>query len=131
MTRTVKLIISLVLPLAAGAIGSIFTSGAIETWYLTLNKPSFTPPDWLFGPVWTLLFLLMGIALYLIWSFDPAAPKLQRGEQAQDKQKEKSNLVRLFIFHLIINALWSIVFFGLHEILLAFIVIILLLLFVW
>ncbi len=62
-----KLIISLVLPLGIGAIAGIFTSSAIPGWYETLNKPSFNPPNWVFGPVWTTLYFLMGISLFLIW----------------------------------------------------------------
>ena len=62
-----RLIISLILPQLAGGVGSIFTTSAIPLWYATLAKPSFNPPNWLFGPVWLLLYLLMGIGIYLIW----------------------------------------------------------------
>jgi len=62
-----RLIISLALPQMAGFIGSLFTSPAIVGWYAMLEKPSFNPPNWVFAPVWTLLFLLMGVALYLVW----------------------------------------------------------------
>jgi len=62
-----KLVTSLVICQLAGLIGSLFTRPAIPTWYQSLNKPSFAPPNWLFGPVWITLYLLMGIALFLIW----------------------------------------------------------------
>lgn len=102
-----KLIISLLLPQLAGLVGSLFTFSAIPTWYATLNKPSFSPPNWIFGPVWTTLYILMGISLYLVWS------KGKRG-------------VALFKFQLVINALWSILFFGLRSPILGLITIIIL-----
>lgn len=101
-----KLLISIVLCQTAGIIGSIFTVPAISIWYASLNKPEFTPPDWLFGPVWFLLYTLMGIALYLVW---------QKGI----KKKEVKSAVILFIIHLAFNSLWSILFFGLQNLLVA------------
>ncbi|MCX6791514.1 MAG: tryptophan-rich sensory protein [Candidatus Gottesmanbacteria bacterium] len=92
-----KLLLSIIVCLSAGLIGSLFTFAAIPTWYATLIKPSFSPPNWLFGPVWTTLYVLMGIAMYLVW------------------RKRKS--LNLFLIHLVFNAGWSIVFFGLHSIL--------------
>ena len=65
-----KLISSIILCLMAGFIGSVFTRAAVPTWYATLNRPSFTPPSGVFGPVWTTLYLLMGISLFLIWRID-------------------------------------------------------------
>ncbi|NMC35954.1 tryptophan-rich sensory protein, partial [Candidatus Beckwithbacteria bacterium] len=62
-----KLIISILIPLIAGFIGSVFTSPAIPTWYASLARPSFNPPNGVFAPVWTTLFILMGMALYLVW----------------------------------------------------------------
>ncbi len=103
MSNILKLIISIVICLAAGAIGSIFTADAIPGWYATLNKPSFNPPNWLFGPVWTALYIMMGISLFLIW-----------------KEGTGNTLVRpaltIFIAQLILNLLWSIVFFGMQSI---------------
>jgi tryptophan-rich sensory protein len=61
-----KMLVAMVLPQFAGVIGSIFTRESVATWYQQLNKPSFTPPSWVFAPVWTTLFLLMGWAFYLI-----------------------------------------------------------------
>ena len=97
-----RLIAAIALPFAAGAIGSYFTFPNIESWYANLTKPSFSPSNWLFGPAWTTLYILMGISLYLVWK----------------------KYLKLFILHLGLNAFWSIAFFGLHNILLALIVII-------
>lgn len=102
-----KLFISLLLPQLAGFVGSIFTISAIPAWYATLNKPSFSPPNWLFGPVWTTLYILMGISLYLVWS---------KGKQG----------LMLFKLHLVVNALWSILFFGLRSPILGLVAIIIL-----
>lgn len=100
MSKIWKFVISIVVSLSAGAIGGIFTSSAIPTWYATLTKPSFNPPNWLFGPAWTVLYILMGIALYLVWT--------------SDKEKKKITYIVFFI-QLVLNALWSIVFFGAHQ----------------
>ncbi len=93
---------SILLCEAAGAIGSFFTMSAIPTWYATLVKPSFAPPNWLFGPVWTTLYALMGISLYLVWS-------------AGWKRREVKIAVGVFLFHLALNASWSWMFFGLRS----------------
>lgn len=89
----------LVVPFIAGAVGSLFTFKAIPTWYAGLNKPSFNPPNAIFGPVWTLLYILMGIALYLVII----------------KNKKVKPAVVFFIIQLILNSLWSIIFFGLKN----------------
>jgi tryptophan-rich sensory protein len=111
MNKIWKLFISILVPFIASTIGSLFTASSVSTWYLTLNKPVFNPPGWIFGPVWTLLYLLMGIALYLVWI---------------DKAKNKEKAYWLFGIQLGLNALWSILFFGLKNPLFAFIEIILL-----
>ena len=102
MNRVARFTASLALPLIAGAIGAFFTAPAIPTWYASLVKPSFSPPNYLFGPVWTLLYLLMGIALYRVWSKTPENPAARAA-------------ALLFIVHLALNTLWSILFFGLHS----------------
>lgn len=107
-----KLIVSLLIPQLAGIIGSFFTISAISTWYKFLNKPSFSPPNWLFGPVWLTLYFLMGIALYLNWI---------------KKTKSAKFNVNLFFIHLFFNAIWSPIFFGAKNLLLALIVIIIIL----
>ena len=102
-----RLIISLALPQLAGLIGSLFTAPAIATWYAFLEKPSFNPPNWIFGPVWVLLYILMGISVYLVWS---------SFTKASEGQSRKSKVALwLFWIHLFFNAIWSIVFFGLQN----------------
>ncbi len=97
-----KLVVSIIACLAAGAIGSIFTRSAIPTWYATLEKPAFNPPNWLFAPAWALLYLLMSIAAFLVW---------RRG--LENRQVRIALIV--FLIQLILNALWSVVFFGLES----------------
>lgn len=99
-----KLFLCIFVCLVAGFIGSIFTTSSIPTWYASLNKPFFSPPNWLFGPVWTLLYVLMGVSLYMI---------LQ-------KKKSKPALV-IFGVQLMLNIIWPIIFFGLKNPLLAFV----------
>lgn len=95
-----KLIISISIPLIVGYLGSLVTTPSIGMWYAALNKPAFNPPNWIFFPVWTLLFILMGISLYLIW---------------ENKSKKKQTALNLFGIQLVLNLLWSILFFGLHK----------------
>lgn len=97
-----KLLISIISPFIAAAIGSFFTYSEIQTWYSSLNKPLFSPPNWLFGPVWTLLYTLMGISFYLFWKTKPEKKDLKKG-------------LLLFSGQLVLNALWSIIFFGLKK----------------
>ena len=108
-----KLVVSIVACLAAGAIGSIFTRSAIPTWYATLEKPIFSPPNWLFAPVWTLLYILMGVAAFLVW------------RKGLENRQIKMALI-VFLIQLVLNALWSVVFFGLEFPLCGFIVIVVL-----
>jgi benzodiazapine receptor len=97
-----RLIISLFVCQLAGIIGSIFTTPAITTWYASLKKPSFNPPNWLFGPVWITLFVLMGISLFLVWRKGSDAPFVRNG-------------LILFGIQLVFNVLWSVAFFGLKS----------------
>lgn len=109
----IKLFSAVVVCQITGVVGSIFTRPSIPTWYSALQKPDFTPPDWLFAPVWITLYTLMGISAYLVWN----------------KGFENKNIkISLFIFtvQLLLNALWSFLFFGLHSPLYAFIEIIIL-----
>ena len=99
---------SIIICQLAGIIGSVFTTSSIPGWYANINKPSFNPPNWVFAPVWTTLYLLMGISLYLIWR-----------NGLSDKNVKIAFIV--FIFQLVLNALWSILFFGLQSPFLAFI----------
>lgn len=108
-----RLVVSLVLPLAAGAVGGIATASSVSTWYPTLIRPSWTPPDWLFGPVWTLLYILMGIALWLVW-------------RGGIKDHAARIAVTFFGIQLGLNLLWSVLFFGLRSLGIALIEIIVL-----
>ena len=112
-SETIKLFLSIAVCQAAGLIGSVFTFPAIAGWYSSIQKPVFTPPSWVFAPVWTTLFLLMGISLYLVWS---------RGLES----KKAKTAVYIFGLQLGLNVLWSFLFFGLQSPFLAFIEIILL-----
>ena len=100
------LVFSIVICQLAGVVGSFATTSAIPTWYVTLNKPSFNPPNWIFGPVWVTLYALMGISLYLVW------------QKVKDNKRAKYS-VKIFIAHLLLNSLWSIVFFGFRDLSLA------------
>ncbi len=92
-----KLLISIILPLSIGAIAGLFTARAIPEWYASLNQPSFNPPNWIFGPVWTTLYLIMGISFFLIW-------KLEYG-------KKRNQAIVIFMVQLILNFCWSFFFF--------------------
>lgn len=105
MNKYLKFILAIIICEAAGLVGSLFTFNSITTWYVALNKPFFNPPSWIFAPVWTTLYLLMGASLYLVW------------------KKKKANL-NWFWTQLVLNTVWSIVFFGLRNPLLAFFVVI-------
>ncbi|HET9641370.1 MAG TPA: TspO/MBR family protein [Candidatus Paceibacterota bacterium] len=98
-----KLIAAVALSELAGVIGALFTTPAIGTWYATLARPDFSPPSFVFAPVWTTLYALMGIAAFLVWQKRDAAPLARR------------NAVILFFIQLVLNTLWSILFFGLHN----------------
>ncbi len=110
-TKIYKFIISILICEVAGIIGSFFTTPAIEGWYKDLNKPLFNPPNWIFAPVWTLLYLLMGISLYLIWT-----KEIRVGKEI----REKTIALIIFEVQLILNIAWSFLFFGLKNPLLAF-----------
>ncbi|MDQ5893653.1 MAG: translocator protein [Patescibacteria group bacterium] len=102
MNNILKLIIALVVSQLAGIIGSIFTYPSVTGWYATINRPEFAPPNWVFGPVWTTLFILMGIAAFLVW------------KKGLDRKDVKIAL-GIFIGQLILNTLWSIIFFSLQS----------------
>ncbi|HEX7627990.1 MAG TPA: TspO/MBR family protein, partial [Candidatus Methanoperedens sp.] len=102
VSESIKLTVSITFCLFAGFLGSFFTTPAIPTWYATLTKPTFAPPDWLFFPVWTTLFVIMGISLYLVW------------RKGLEDQQVKNALV-IFAVQLILNVLWSAAFFGLRS----------------
>jgi benzodiazapine receptor len=97
-----KLIISVVACQVAGLIGSVFTAPSIETWYAALEKPAFTPPDWLFAPAWITLYLLMGVSASLVW------------KRGLDSRRNRIALL-VFVVQLVLNVLWSFFFFGLES----------------
>jgi benzodiazapine receptor len=98
----VGLVVALAVPLAVGGLGGIATSSSVSTWYQTLSRPSWNPPDWVFGPVWTLLYILMGVAMWLVWRSGWDSPEGQMG-------------LILFGVQLLFNLLWSLIFFGLRK----------------
>lgn len=105
-----RLLASIVICNSAGILGSFFTAPAVRTWYTTLEKPFFTPPNWLFAPVWITLYTLMGLALYFIWI---------KNNETKKTAKKKKLYIRaslwIFAVHLFANAIWSIIFFGLQR----------------
>lgn len=100
--KYIKLIVSIVICLSPGIIGSLFTTPAINSWYVQLEKPFFNPPNWIFGPTWTSLYILMGISLWLVWN------------KRLNDRFVKSSII-FFIIHLVFNATWSIIFFGFKD----------------
>ena len=111
--KIILLIVSIAICVLAGFIGSLFNT-SIKTWYATLNKPFFNPPNWLFAPVWTALFVLMGISLYLVWT----------------SKKKTGTAFYLFSAQFVLNILWSFFFFYLQNPLYGFIEIIILWIFI-
>ena len=93
---------------SASVIGGLVTLGFKEPWYSLINKPTFNPPSWVFAPVWTTLYLMMTIAIWFFWH----------------SRNREMNTIYIYFIHIVFNATWSIVFFGLHQILLALIVLI-------
>lgn len=114
MNKYVRILIMVVVCLTIGFLGSLITQQSVTTWYPTLEKPFFNPPNWLFAPVWTILYVLMGIAAGFVWN------KLEN-----DKEAVKKALL-FFTVQLLLNLFWSYVFFGLKNILLASIEIVIL-----
>ncbi|HMI02922.1 MAG TPA: TspO/MBR family protein [Pedobacter sp.] len=107
-------IINIAIPLIIGTAGGFFTAHSVKTWYPTLAKPAFNPPDWIFAPVWTTLYILIGISAYLIWQ----------------KRKEIVHFPRtiaIYLMQLILNLMWSFIFFYARQIGVALVEIVLLL----
>ena len=106
-------VIALGICLLTGYIGSYYTTPEIPTWYASLQKPDLTPPSWVFGPVWTVLYIFMGLSLY--WIF----------QSGLTNQETKLGMI-LFIFQLVLNVGWSFFFFALHSTFFSFLVIVML-----
>ncbi|MCK9379136.1 MAG: tryptophan-rich sensory protein [Candidatus Moranbacteria bacterium] len=102
----IKLSISIVIPLFAGFLGSIFTNTSVATWYQTLSVPPLNPPSWVFAPVWTVLYIMMGIAFYLVW-------------RKKETGRDIFWSVWIFFVQLFFNILWSLLFFGMENPMLA------------
>ncbi len=111
MNKFVKLILCILIPLAIGAISGIATSSGLNDWYMALNKPVFNPPGYLFGPVWTVLYIFMGVSLYLIWK--------------SPVNEQRTRAIALFAIQLFLNFWWSFLFFKFQLLGIAFIEIIL------
>lgn len=119
MSKLSKFLISITLCELIGLAATPITMSAIPVWYASLIKPSFSPPNWVFGPVWTILYFLMGFALYLIWT-----------TKGKTKKKQKKEAYYYFFLQLFCNFLWSWIFFGLRSPLFALLDIVALLLFI-
>lgn len=111
-SNIVKLILSLIIPLSVGAVAGMFTSQAVPAWYASLNRPSFSPPNWVFGPVWTSLYILLGISFFLIWKESPS--------------QQRNRAIIVFASQMLLNFAWSFIFFYFNMIGIALLEIILL-----
>ncbi len=103
MNNIFKLVIAIAIPLIVGSTSGFFTITGVESWYQTIQKPSWNPPSWIFGPVWTSLYIMMGIALFLIWK-SPLSSDIKR------------TAILLFAIQLVLNFFWSFIFFYQHQI---------------
>ncbi|MFC1575461.1 TspO/MBR family protein [Gemmatimonadota bacterium] len=102
MSNPIRLVIAVATPLLVGGLSGLVTAGGVRDWYPTLVKPWFNPPSWVFGPVWSLLYLMMGIAAFLVW------------QKGGDGGVVKTALT-LFAIQLVLNGLWSVLFFGMRS----------------
>jgi tryptophan-rich sensory protein len=113
MKKAAGIVVAIAVCELAGVIGSVFTTPSIPGWYAGIAKPSFNPPNWIFAPVWTLLYAMMGLAAYIVYEKGFTRPEVKKA-------------LAVFAAQLFFNTLWSIVFFGAHMILGAAVVIVLL-----
>jgi translocator protein len=111
--KYLSLVLILLITFVASAIGGFTTASFKEPWYSEIILPSFNPPSWVFGPVWTMLYILMSIAIWRIWIkfFD-------------------RRILNIYFYHLFFNAMWSIIFFGFHQIELALLNLVIILIFI-
>ena len=108
--KFISFILFLIITYSASFIGGLITISFKEPWYSQLIKSNFNPPDWIFAPVWTILYFMMTLAIWFFW---------------HSKNKDM-NTIYIYFIHIVFNATWSIVFFGLHQIFLALIVLLIL-----
>jgi len=99
----IKLLLSFLFVALTGYVGSVVTFPSIQSWFTLLEKPSFAPPNWLFGPAWTTLYILIAIAFYIVWNKEGVEKSL------------KTKAYWIFGIQLVLNALWSIIFFGMQN----------------
>lgn len=102
MNNISKLVISIAIPVAIGATAGFFTVTGVGSWYQAINKPSWNPPGWVFGPVWTMLYIMMGVSLYLVW-------------KSGINNHLKRTAIGLFAVQLILNFFWSFIFFDQQQ----------------
>lgn len=102
MVNFLKLLVCIAISQFAGVVGSIFTFTSVDTWYSLLKKPVFTPPAWVFAPVWMILYTLMGVSSFLVWKRGFGNPKVREA-------------LAIFLVQLFLNSCWSFVFFGLRS----------------
>jgi tryptophan-rich sensory protein len=102
MSNTIKLIVAIAVPLAVGGLSGFATARGVESWYPTLIKPPFNPPSWVFGPTWTVLYIMMGVAAYLVWRQGLGVPGVKF-------------TLTIFVVQLALNGMWSILFFGMQS----------------
>ena len=111
MNNTLKAVLSISLCFELGSSGGLITINEIPGWYAALQKPSFNPPNWLFGPVWTALYIMMGVAFYLVWRNPPSAGR--------------KKALSAFLVQFALNCAWTPVFFAMHQLGAALVVIVL------
>ncbi|WP_316815799.1 TspO/MBR family protein [Pedobacter nyackensis] len=99
----IAFVVNIAIPLAIGALGAFFTASSVKTWYITLAKPSFNPPNSIFAPVWTTLYIIIGIAAYLVW-------------QKRHTIKQLPRTIAIYLIQLILNLMWSFIFFYTRQI---------------
>ncbi|ALM49597.1 CrtK [Flavobacterium psychrophilum] len=114
LSRTFKILVMIVTCVIVGTVSGLVTQESVTTWYPTINKPSFNPPNWIFAPVWTTLYVMMAIAAGLVW------------DKMETQRETVRKALTFFAIQLALNALWSFIFFGLHNPMLALIEIVLL-----
>ena len=102
LNPNIKLFLSLAITLFVGFVAGFATASSIGTWYAGLNKPFFNPPNWLFAPVWTILYILMGVAFYFVWKLPETS--------------KRNVALFVFVIQLAFNGIWSLIFFNMHKI---------------
>lgn len=116
MKKVLTFLACIAVPLGLGALGGVVTSSNINSWYVTLNQPSFRPPNWLFGPVWTVLYILMGVSFFMILQATASS--------------NKKRAIRVAVIQMLLNSIWSFLFFYFHQLAVALVDIIVLWIFI-